>query len=91
MTVEQIQPKIGKLVKIFFSKHDERFPIIGIFVNLKDANELSSKGMIRFVSQSRLDHWDSENPSVGLTRIFVASDITQVTKVDNSAFYRQYL
>lgn len=79
MKVDQLP--INQKVKIIFKHHDERFPMIGKFVNIHDAKELSSKGMVRFVNQTKLDFWSDENPQVGLTRIFVATDITQAIPV----------
>lgn len=64
------------VVKVVFGAHDQRYPMIGKIVNLKDAEHLKRKGMVRFVSQKFLDNWDGT--SVALTRIFCVSDFSQI-------------
>jgi hypothetical protein len=81
MTREQLTFKMNTLVKVVFKPHDERMPMIGKFVKLRDGDELMKKGMVRFVNQSRLDFWDDEKPSVALTRIYCIDDFTQAIMV----------
>lgn len=78
-TINQIENLYNTDVKISFKNHDDRFPMIGQFVKLKDHEHLSKKGMVRFVNQSRLDHFDKNEPQVGLTKIFVASDFSVIS------------
>jgi len=84
MTTEQIEKYQNKKVKAFFGQKSDRFPIIGKFVKLKDHEELSSKGMVRFVSLSRFDFFKDENPDscLGMTRIYVAKDFTQIVEIE---------
>lgn len=71
---------IGQKVKVYFKENDRRFPMIGIFVRLADFDQLSSKGMVRFVNQSKLDYWSDAQP-VGLTKIYVANDFLSLKPV----------
>lgn len=80
MTTKEIP--LNKTVKAYFKKHDQRPVIIGKFVQLSDHASLTSKGMIRFVSLAKMDRWNDDEPNIGLTRIFVASDFTQVRDVN---------
>lgn len=73
MTIKNITINIP--VKIIFKERDQRFPMIGKFVNLSDAASLASKGMVRFVNQSV---WDSYSGQVALTKIYVVTDFSQV-------------
>ncbi len=72
---------LGRKVKVFFKQHDRRIAMIGKFVNLADSEDLSSKNMIRFVNQSRLDYWVDSFPNIGLTKIYNADDFTIITEV----------
>jgi len=67
--------------KIIFKEHDERLPMIGIFVRMKDCDELLEKGMVRFVNQSKLDYWFEGRKEVGLTKIYVIKDFSQLIKM----------
>lgn len=78
MTVKSLEKKIGKVVKVIFKEHDSRYPMIGKIVLCKDAVELEKKGMVRFVSQKYFEFWEDENPQIGMTRIYVTADFSQV-------------
>ena len=67
--------------KVIFKQHDERLPMIGIFVRMNDCEELLEKGMVRFVNQSKLDFWFGGRKEVGLTKIYVIKDFSQLLNV----------
>lgn len=81
MEMQQLESKIGQKVKIIFKERDQRYPMIGKLVAMTDHKSLTSKGMVRFVNQTKLDYWDDTNPSVGLTKIYVVKDFSQVLSV----------
>lgn len=66
-------------VKVFLKL---RTPIIGRFVCLSDSKDLSQKGMIRFVSARNEDGFAITGKTMH-TRIFVASDITDILKINS--------
>lgn len=83
MTIKQIEKLGDTKVKVYFKEHDVRNPMIGIFVNLRDSDELKTKDMVRFVNQSRLDFWNPEEPNIGLTKIYKVTDFTQIKELVN--------
>lgn len=69
-----------KKVKVFFGKRgDLRTPMLTKIVKLADADELSSKGMVRMILSSFLDI--QGEPTAAWTRIYVVSDFSQVIPV----------
>ena len=75
MTKQDVINNIGKKVKVAFKPHDRRFPMIGIFVRCHDSEYLESKGLIRFINQSKFDYVkDFSRPEIGLTKIYTISD-----------------
>lgn len=82
MNYDQIKIKESQIVKVYFKERDTRLPMIGKFVYLRDAYELKSKNMVRFVGKRFLDNWSDNEPQIALTRIFVVSDFSQVKVVD---------
>lgn len=67
--------KVKSSIRINFTL--QRNSLFGKFAKLSDHDELMAKGMIRFVSVSRLDEF-YENPNIGHTRILVMSDFQSV-------------
>lgn len=83
MTQADITKKIGKKVKVAFKPNDRRFPMIGVFVNCPDSEDLLSKGMIRFINQSRMDFVkDWSSPEIGLTRIYKITDFNFIQLIN---------
>jgi hypothetical protein len=58
---QQLVPQFNINTRAYFKK--DRSPIYGQFVQLNDAKELASKGMIRFIMAGRLE-----------SKIFVVND-----------------
>lgn len=84
MKIEEITKKKDKLVKVIFGPKDQRFPMIGKFVFLKDADELSSKGMVRFVNQTKLEFFEKGKGGEALTKIYVFKDFSQIIEVKDN-------
>jgi hypothetical protein len=74
MKLTHVEPILEKKVKIVFKDHDPRLPKIGRFVRINGDDDLSSKGMCRFVFEQWFENW-KVSPTAGLTRIFVVADI----------------
>lgn len=87
MTIQQILklvPENGssKMVKVYFKERDNRQPMVGKFVMMRDGKELARKNMVRFVANSRTDYWSDKAPQVGLTKLFVVTDFSQLISAE---------
>ena len=58
-----------------------RTPIFGKFLALSDHEDLMSKGMVRFLSESRADQY-AVKPDITLTRIYVLRSFYIILKVN---------
>lgn len=83
MTHDQVKKLIGKKVKVYFKEHDTRLPMIGKFVELEDSKELEVKRMVRFVSLSKEDNYESavQMRKIEFTRLFKVNDFHSTKEV----------
>ena len=78
------EQEIAKLIsftdkfRVYFENF-ERKPLFGKFVRCGDHEELTQKGMVRFVSDSRVEEWD-ETGDETLTRILALIEIRSSLK-----------
>lgn len=68
----------GGNVKVYLN---HRTPLYGRFVKHEDHDHLMSRDLIRFISVSRMDHYN-EYKSITDTRIYCLSEIYLIKKVD---------
>lgn len=78
MKTEDVTKKKNQLVKIIFGERDQRLPMIGKLVDMEDSESLESKGMIRFVNQSKLEYFEQDTTRAALTKIYVMKDFAQI-------------
>jgi len=82
MNTEEIQKFLqsnklpdAKTFKITFKK---RNPLNGIFIDCKDANDLQSKNLWRFVTMANFEEWKSSK-DINLSRIYSGSDFAKIS------------
>lgn len=72
---QKIESNIGRKVRVHFNSNT-KIPQFGQFVHLSDASFLRSKGYARFVSESKLDAFNSaaDGRKPSFTRLLIVSD-----------------
>ena len=68
-----------KPVKIEFKK---RNAVKGMFVKVKDYDELKSKNFWRIVSEANLEQW-RKSKDINLVRIFNGTEFTKLSVINN--------
>ena len=79
MTNNQIEEFITSknLMKVININFRKRNPVRGIFVNLKDFDDLKSKNLWRIITEAKIEDWQKTKDS-GLTRIYNGADFTKL-------------
>ena len=84
MTIAQIDTFIRKIefdrhaVKISFKS---RAPVIGVFVNSRDYDELKGKNFWRIIGQNNIQNYQSSKDA-NLSRIYSGNEITSLKIVE---------
>ena len=79
MTNNQIEQFLtsDKLLKVISINFRKRNAVQGIFVNLKDFDDLKSKNLWRIISETKVEDW-KKTKDLGLTRIYNGADFTKL-------------
>jgi len=79
MTNNQIEQFLtsNKLLKVININFRKREPVRGIFVNLKDFDDLKSKNLWRIITETKIEDW-RKTKDTGLTRIYNGADFTKL-------------
>lgn len=83
MNIQEVEKKLNKKVKVYFKENDQRTPMIGKFISFKDSKDLAKKGMVRFVSLSKLDAFNEDAPDTctAMSKIYSVAYFTQIIDV----------